>query len=90
MFVTAKQPIEVLDYYDKMPIAVGAVIVAGAAVSIHPLLGIHQGLAGGSPVATLFLYEILFRNPPVEPTTSTTAASVIVGISWLLTLILSL
>ena len=79
-----------LDYYDQMLIAIAAVMIAGATVSIHPLIGIYQGLAGGSLVATLFLYEILFRHPPIEPTTSTTAALVIVGIGWLLTLILSL
>jgi len=79
-----------LDYYDQILIAVAAVMIAGVAVSIHPLIAVHQGLAGGSLVATLFLYEILFRNPPTEPTTSTTTASVVVGISWLLTLVLSL
>jgi hypothetical protein len=79
-----------LDYYDQILLAIAAVMVAGAAVGLHPLIAVHQGLAGGSLIATLFLYEILFRNPPTEPTTSTTAASVVVGISWLLTLVLSL
>lgn len=79
-----------LDYYDQILLAIAAVMIAGAAMSIHPRIEVHQGLAGGSLVATLLLYEILFRNPPTEPTTSTTAASVVVGISWLLTLILSL
>jgi hypothetical protein len=79
-----------LDYYDQMLIAIAAVMLAGVAASVHPLIEIHQGLAGGSLVATLFLYEILFRNPPTEPTTSTTAAPAVVGSSWLLTLILSL
>jgi hypothetical protein len=77
-----------LDYYDRMLLAIAAVMIAGAVVSMHPLIGFHQGLAAGSLVATLFLYEILFRDPPTEPTTSTTAASAVVGISWLLTLIL--
>jgi hypothetical protein len=79
-----------LDYYDQILLAIAAVMIAGAAMSIHPLIGFHQGLAAGSLIATVFLYEILFRNPPTEPTASTTAASVVVGISWLLTLILSL
>lgn len=79
-----------LDYYDRVLLAIAAVMIAGAALSVHPLVEVHQGLAGGSLVATLFLYEILFRNPPTEPTTSTTAASVAVGVSWLLTLMLSL
>lgn len=79
-----------LTYYDQILLAIAAMMIAGVAVSSHPLVAIHQGLAGGSLAATLLLYEILLRNPPTEPTTSTTAASVAVGISWLLTLILSL
>ncbi|AKH97008.1 hypothetical protein HLASF_0509 [Halanaeroarchaeum sulfurireducens] len=79
-----------LDYYDQILLAIAAVMIAGTAVGLHPLVEFHQGLASGSLVATLFLYEILFRNPPTEPTTSTTAASVVVGSSWLLTLMLSL
>ena len=78
------------DYYDQILLAIAAVMIAGAAISIHPLIGFHQGLAAGSLVATLLLYEALFRNPPTEPTASTTAASVVVGLSWLLTLVLSL
>ncbi|MEF8789527.1 MAG: hypothetical protein V5A61_05330 [Haloarculaceae archaeon] len=79
-----------LDYYDQLLVAIAAVMVAGAAVSIHPSIAIYQGLAGGSLVSTVFLYEVLFRNPPTEPTASTTAASVAVGVGWLLTIVLSL
>lgn len=79
-----------LDYYDQMLLAIIAVLVAGAAVSIHPVIGLTQGLAAGSLAAMLFLYEILYRNPPTEPTTSTTAASIIVGVGWVLTVLLSL
>jgi len=78
------------DYYDRFLIAIAAVMVAGAAASIHPSVALSQGLAGGSLVSTLFLYEILFRNPPTEPSTSTTVASVVVGVGWLLTAVLSL
>lgn len=71
-------------YYDKLLIAIAAMVVAGAVASVHPSIALHQGLAGGSPVATVFLYETVFRNPPVEPTRSTTLAGVIVGVGWLL------
>lgn len=79
-----------LDYYDWFLIAIAAMMIAGTAVSIHPSVALYQGLAGGSLVSTLFLYEILFRNPPTDPTKSTTAASVAVGVGWLLTVVLSL
>lgn len=79
-----------LDYYDQFLVATAAVMLAGAAASISPSVALYQGLAGGSLVSTFLLYEVLFRNPPTEPTTSTTAASVVVGVGWLLTVVLSL
>jgi len=77
-----------VDYYDQMLLAIVTVMIAGVAASIHPMVGVTQGLAGGSLAALLFLYEILFRNPPTEPTTSTTAAVVVAGVGWVLTLFL--
>lgn len=47
------------------------------------------GLAGGSLVSTILLYEIVVRKPPVGPTRSTTTASVTVGVGWLLAIALS-
>ncbi len=78
------------DYYDKMLIAILSAMVAGAVVSVHPAVALHHGLAGGSLVSTVVLYEIMFRNPPVEPTRSTTTASVVVGVGWVLTTVLAL
>jgi len=77
-------------YYDKMLIAILSAMVAGAVVGVHPAIALHYGLAGGSLVSTLVLYEIMFRNPPVEPTRSTTTASVVVGVGWVLTTVLAL
>ena len=79
-----------VDYYDRVLIAIMAVILAGAAASLHPSIALYQGLAGGSLLSTGFLYEILFRNPPVEPTRSTAAASAAVGLGWLLTGVVAL
>lgn len=79
-----------VDYYDQILIAIAAVMIAGAAASIHPSVALQQGLAGGSLVSTILLYDILFRNPPTEPTRSTTTASVVVGVGWFLTVVLVL
>ena len=76
-------------YYDWLLAAIAAAMIAGAAASVHPAVALHQGLAGGSLVSTLVLYEILFRNPPTEPTRSPTAASVVVVVGWLLTVMLT-
>lgn len=80
----------VVDYYDKFLIAIAAIMSAGGVASLHPAIALHQGLAGGSIVSTIFLYEILFRNPPTEPTRSTATASVVVGVGWVLTIVLVL
>jgi hypothetical protein len=74
-------------YYDRLLLAIAAVMLAGAAVSLHPSIAFHQGLAGGSLASTLFLYEALFRHPPTEPTHSTTVATVVVAAGWLATIV---
>jgi hypothetical protein len=79
-----------IDYYDKFLIAIAAAVITGGLLGIHPSIAVHQGLASGSLVSTIFLYEILVRNPPTEPTQSTTTASVVVGVGWLLTIVLIL
>ena len=75
-------------YYDKMLAAITTVIVAGAVASVHPTVEPHQGLAGGSLGSTVFLYEILFRNPPTEPSAHPTAGTLVVGAGWALTVAL--
>jgi hypothetical protein len=79
-----------LDYYDQILVAIAVVMLAGVAASLSTSLALYEGLAGVSLISTFLLYEILFRNPPTDPTTSTTTASVVVGVGWLLTVALSL
>lgn len=77
-----------VDYYDRILLAVVAILAAGVVVSVHPSIALYQGSAGGSLLTTPLLYEILFRNPPPKPTHSTTMTTVIVGMSLLLSLML--
>ena len=77
-----------VSYYDGLLMAIATALLVGAASSLHSSVALHQGLAGGSAMSTLILYEILFRNPPTEPTRSSTIASVVVGVGWLLTVVL--
>lgn len=65
-----------IGYYEQLLAAMGASLVAGVAVSVHPAVAVYQGVAGGSLPATLFLYEALFRNPPTSPTAAQTAGVV--------------
>lgn len=77
-----------VSYYDQLLVAIAAAILAGAASGLHPAVAPHVGLAGGSLVSTVFLYEALFRNPPTRPTQSTSAASAVVVVGWLSTIVL--
>ncbi|MEF8783956.1 MAG: hypothetical protein V5A39_05105 [Haloarculaceae archaeon] len=79
-----------VDYYDKLLVAIPAVIVLGVVSTIHPAVAIYQGLVIGSLVATVVLFEMLFRNPPVEPTPADMGAVAIWGLGWLLTIVMYL
>jgi uncharacterized protein YneF (UPF0154 family) len=74
------------DRYDRVLIGIPLVLLIGAVLSFHPSVAIHQGLAGGSLIASVLLYEALFRHPPVEPNSADAAAAVGVGLGWALTL----
>lgn len=77
-----------MDYYDKLLIALPAVVALGASASIHPAVATSEGVGIGSLLATVVLFEMLFRNPPVEPTKANVGAVAVWGFSWLLTLML--
>lgn len=76
-----------VDYYDKLLIAIGAAIAIGGLTSAHPAVAVYQGFGTGSLVATLFLFEVLFRNPPAEPAQSRATPSAVVTVGWLVTLL---
>jgi hypothetical protein len=79
-----------VDHYDRVLAGILLLLVAGGVASLHPAVAAYQGLAAGSLAAMLLLYDVIVRNPPVEPTHSTTAAPVAVGIGWLLAFLLFL
>lgn len=76
-----------VDYYDALLITVAAALVIGASLSMHSAVAAYQGLGTGSVIATVFMYEILFRNPPMYATGSPTMASGVVGLGWLVTVL---
>jgi hypothetical protein len=78
-----------MHYYDKLLIAVPVVIALGAGMSIHPAVTISQGLAFGSLLATVVVFEMLFRNPPIEPTRADVGAVAVWGMGWLLAVVLA-
>lgn len=79
-----------VDYYDLLLAGIPIVLLAGLLLSIHPAVATYQGLATGSALATVFLVEALYRNPPAEPTRSGNAARYGVAAAWLVTVVLYL
>jgi hypothetical protein len=79
-----------VDRYTRALMFIPVVLVLGAATSTHPQVALYEGLAGGSLLSTVLLYDTLFRNPPVEPTARDAAVTALVGVGWLLTLVVIL
>ena len=68
-----------MEYYDKILIAIPMAIAAGVFASAHPAVALAQGIAGGSVVGILLVFDLLFRNPPDVPTPVPVAAMIVLG-----------
>ena len=73
-----------VDYYDKLLVAIPSVVLAGATAGLYGPVTVYQGLAAGSLLATLVLFEMLYRSPPTERRARVSGVAT-VGLSWLLT-----
>jgi ABC-type Fe3+-siderophore transport system permease subunit len=78
------------DRYERALVFIPLVLALGAVASVHPRVALHQGLAAGSLASTVALYDMLFRNPPVDPTLADATATAAVGVGWATTLLLAL
>lgn len=67
-----------VDYYDGILVAMVSCILGGLAVSLITGVGVRAGLFGGTLVATLFVYDAVFRHPPVPRTDPTMVAPLVV------------
>lgn len=75
------------DRYGRVLASIAALLVAGGLVSLHTAVALHQGLVAGALLATVFIYDALFRNPPVSPTDPTAVVAVLLWhaiLGWLL------
>lgn len=78
-----------LDYYDKILAAIAVSLSGGALAGTITDLRLRVGLLAGALVATAFVYDAMFRNPP-RPTPSRQAkAAAIVWHAFLGTLVVS-
>lgn len=67
-----------VDYYDKIIVGIAGSLLAGVVLGVTTALGVTTGLFIGTLVATLLVYDAIFRNPPLPATDRRVAASVIV------------
>jgi hypothetical protein len=61
-----------LSYYDKILAAIIASLGGGALAGVITAYSFRAGLLAGAFLATVFVYDALFRNPP-RPTPSAQA-----------------
>lgn len=54
-----------LTYYDKLLLAMAVSLVAGGLTGALTSIQFHVGVFVGAALATLFLYDAIYRNPPL-------------------------
>lgn len=79
-----------LDYYDKILAAIAVSLSGGAVVGTVTTLSFRVGLLAGALVATPFVYDAIFRNPPRPAPSRQATAAAIVWHAFLGTLLASL
>lgn len=72
-----------LAYYDKLLVAIIGSLGLGVAIGAATSVAFITGLAAGAVLATVFVYEALFRNPPIPPGSTQAKAAAIVWHAFL-------
>lgn len=75
-----------IDRHDAVLLGIVAGLLGGASVGVFTSVTFRDGLAAGSAFSTLFLYEGLFRNPPVTTSPTRDRATAIAWHAYLLVL----
>lgn len=65
-----------LEYYDKLLLGIIGGLGAGAAIGLLTTVAFQTGMAIGAVLATPFVYDAMFRNPPLPQSTTAKAAAV--------------
>lgn len=71
-------------YYDKILAAIAASLGAGMLLGVTTEYPFEIGLLGGSLIATVFVYDAIFRNPPRPAPTN---RSKVAGVVWFVYLV---
>lgn len=77
-----------LGYYDKILIAIAASLAGGSLVGAATSVAFRLGLLAGALLATVFVYDAVFRHPPQPETNSKARYAAIVWHLFLALLLL--
>ncbi|RQG95481.1 hypothetical protein [Natrarchaeobius chitinivorans] len=67
-----------VEHYDKVLAGIAGSLLGGVLLGLLTSVSFSAGLFAGTLVATLFVYDAMFRNPPLPPSDPRVAASAIV------------
>ena len=67
-----------VNYYDKILVGIAGSLLAGILLGTLTTIAFHTGLFIGTLVATLLVYDAMFRNPPLPTPDPRVAAAAIV------------
>ncbi|ADD07266.1 uncharacterized protein Nmag_3724 (plasmid) [Natrialba magadii ATCC 43099] len=67
-----------LDYYDKILVGIAGSLLGGVLLSLATAIDSNTGVLLGALLATPFIYDAMFRNPPLPATDPKVAAAAIV------------
>ena len=67
-----------LEYYDRILLGIAGSLLGGVLLAVLTSLALHVGIFAGTVVATVFVYDAMFRNPPLPATDPRVAAAAIV------------
>ncbi|RQG99603.1 hypothetical protein [Natrarchaeobius oligotrophus] len=76
-----------VEYYDWILVAIAAALASGFVVGLATAVPMEMAMAGSVLVATPFVYDAIFRNPPIpENDTRRTVAAIVwhVLLVWVL------
>ncbi|APW98027.1 hypothetical protein CHINAEXTREME_09640 [Halobiforma lacisalsi AJ5] len=73
-----------LEYYDKLLLAIVASLGFGMAIGLATSVAFLTGLAGGAVLATVFVYDAMFRNPPIPAGSARAKVAAVVWHAFLL------
>lgn len=80
---------ETFAYQDLILIGIAGSILGGILISLLTTIGLQTGVFLGSAVATIFMYDALFRNPPLPRKDPRMQASAILWHAFLLVVLLA-